>query len=636
MLRCTPLLLLAFATTALAVPTYQGSWKSPIKLSDTDPSNISSCDSAVGWAHDDAATMVDALLDGSQNLYFSTLGGTDTTSCQWQSLEALAIEAVGTGVELGGEFPDDSSLTEYTDGIVALRQLADDYGTVGMVSIDDFNQRLFLPKDPSSSGLLTAADVGTLWTAAHDSAFDTEIDLVPYMAAKYVPQALVPAYVLGTRDCSSCVNIYDGYLFPNDWPNAGDQADVMELDIAVAPSSLPHTTRILSFLLYDAYTSAPTTKDLDVVVRVNGTDVYRRTMFDHVDQDISLERVPLPPALFSSSSKNSVTIGVEATTAPTNQYGTKLAYVWDVRMLTYHPTTGLSVGGVSSSSVTFNTSRDPGRIGYSTSTSELVASDNSAWRIDGNIDGAMFRYTPYPDYYLDDPGVYRRLVKSTCDHLRSNGLTCLVAHWGNDQWVSGLTPDVAVLGEQLDVAGAYADGNVVWRYELGRYTPADGVYTEREPLDTASYDVMAAFPSWQPGIPGWYQTWTTAAVTDAGTYTLDWADNLSSSGVSGRFFKRLWVTDVFGITTLEWDEDVDDAATSGSHTFSLAAGESVTVGMEEEDSIGSLLFHAQFRLTDPSGDVVALPTFDSGVADHVDDIYDCVHDIYTGAASSCP
>ncbi len=118
----TPRPILTFAlvlahATSVAAPTYQGSWNTPIKNSDTDAANRSSCDASVGWSHDDPATMVDALLDGSQNLTFGYMSNLTTTSCQWQSFESMATAAVGTGIDVGGQFPDDFSLSEYAASV---------------------------------------------------------------------------------------------------------------------------------------------------------------------------------------------------------------------------------------------------------------------------------------------------------------------------------------------------------------------------------------------------------------------------------------------------------------------------------------------------------------------------------------
>jgi hypothetical protein len=649
----------------------QGSWRAPVKTSDTDPANRSACTlpattagtvlSPVGWRADDPAAIVTALESTHQNYYASHID--IMSDCNWASLKGIASEASERGAEIeivaGLETPSFADKTpedvarDYRDAITTTRQLADEHGVIKSVLIDDFSTALSLPIHEDPSDFLTRSDVASLHSAAHDSTLSAPaVRLTPYMSAKYAPPLLLPAHVLGIRgwpcgeedtDCAGLRNETDYKLLE------GDHISMRRSFARLLPLSDTAAFYRLSFLYDDYYDQGPIgdTADeepLELVVRLNGKIRDRISLHDSLDdptrngirlfdQTIAFESGLNPDVNFLS-----ISIAANGRTVPKSKH--KIAIVWDMKMKRISGTG--TVRSVHLSTATYNKdSTDPDR----TSTEPMISSSNKFWRIDRSVDGVLIKYTSQPETI--ELEAYSRFLESMQRHMGKDGKTFMSVFWGNEQWKEDLTTNLESRRRMYELNRDITDGVVVWRLENALHLPDGGVFTERRPIEFDSFDStfdrLAFFPGQTSGTPGWRQRWT-FDVNVSGEYTLDWTEfperDGSNTSHSGRMVKQVIGLDSDGVEALIWEEDVNDTQIEGVERFYVDSDliDQLIVGMAETGSIGNLDFGMQFNLTDPPGRLLWTDDYCADVDEATRGIYETTLEFFgaTGAVSACP
>jgi len=188
-----------------------------------------------------------------------------------------------------------------------------------------------------------------------------------------------------------------------------------------------------------------------------------------------------------------------------------------------------------------------------------------------------------------------------------------------------LLTDPDVLREQLEIASSAADAIGVFGFPLGIHymdsltdPVADmpheqiGVFAKRESYRPDS-EIVAFWPGVQPHLAGWYQSWTTEALT--GDIEIQIRDTNGSSDTTGRLFQRVYLE---GSATPIYQEDValdDGAGTVVSVIRNLLTPTKVTVSLELEGNLGNFASQGFFRVIDSSENPIPVDdfTFESGI-----------------------
>jgi hypothetical protein len=498
--------------------------------------------------------------------------------------------------------------------------------------VDDFSNNLHAPWDNDwETDKLRPADVAAVFDSAHAtiSTGHPEVGFIPYLPAKMLPAFGIPAVVMGVRGCwgtwdegdPPCPgNEEDYYIYPEGAD--GVAADLIRLDTTFNPGAVPAGGSYnLSFMVYDMVGETLTDRSLDLIVEVNGVEVTRYSLFDVLEDGDYMAVVEADVRDLIPDAENTLSMRVEAGTHALNRFFNKLVFVWDMRLngpggeLVTFPLDDMS----------FVASRDPSRA--SSSTDQFVAGTNEEWLVFDSLDGLHFKYS-FEDAHLD-PAVHERFVQSACRPFASEDKPCIEVYWGNDQWHDGeVSLDLDSVSLFFEHSQEHADGIVVWRLENHANELGLGVMGERAALDPDSYDVASGYPSFTSATPGWFHAWTVTAV-ESGVHTLRWADN-KDSGAEERMYKRVLVGD--GVTEdLVYEQDITDVETSGEATFTVSAGERVTVQFATLASFGSVEWYVQYRLLGPGGDVLRLDEgdFEAGIDPTTRAMFDCTAAFFT-------
>ena len=624
---------------------HQGSWRSPIRATDSDPANRLDCtDPATGWRATDSVALVDGLVATNQNFYAAHIDSLtyDPANCDWAALENIAaeIDARGLAIDLFAAFAKESGTAlDHVAAVASVRDIAASYPSLKGFLIDDFHNSLVAPYTTDPADLWWPADVEQVAFAAVDPAIPGPVvAFIPYMADDFAAMHLVPAHILGVPGNwdAKDPDVDAHYVYADD---ATHVADELAFEHTFDPGPiLPGDRFRLSLLHYDQYTSNPETKDLDMVVSVNGSELLRESLFD---QDVTEDYIEHKLAALGKgitllpSAPNTVRVEIQAGRASTNNYGHKLLYVWDVYIQRTGPS-GRRVFPFEPDAASYITYRDPTR---KVSTAPMMAQSNANWRIDDYIAGAFHKYTSIPEQI--DLQTYATFLRSLCRHLNASGRTCEGVFWGNEQWHADVAIDLRTQSRMYALNEMYGDGIVVWRLENSLFVPKGGLFTDRLAIDPANYDVTAFFPLYTSGIPGLFFRWT-YPITTAGNYEVAWSDNRdgSSSGHDNRMTKRVSALDATGEATILWESDINDAALDGVESFALDPADytELTVEMYETDSIGNAEYYAQYRVLDPTGTAVSHTLYESDVDEDTHGLYNCTTAYYTSSTFmwACP
>ncbi len=628
----------------------QGSWRAPVKVTDSDPENMFGCDHTTqDWAADDPVATVAALAATRQNYYASHLS-LSSEDCSWAALASIADEValLGSDIKLVGALaevtlvdPDDGSeilspedaASEYANAVLILRDTAKAHAGIAGLLIDDFHNMLQNPvrSDENNDMYLSRADVKTIYNTAHTSSADApEIDFTPYFGAQDVPIYLMPAHILGVRGWTGGDDEDDHKLYTRDTISMKRS---FRLDRGPGASGRYR----LSFLYYDYYeegelsdTYSDVLEPLELVVRVPGmvgldSALPRRTSLHNTSDDPSQNYIRLFEAELSEFEgapvphPYSVSISVEANGRNVPKSGHKIVVIWDMKL------ESLSPDGSSSREVTLRPAtyitRRPRALG---STAHMVAGSNLAFRIDHLVDGALVKYTRFAGEV--DLSAYERFLESAAGPLRARGGTFESVFWGNEQWVDGLEDGLDLRLEMYALSQRLTDGIVVYRLENALHLPSGGVFTERSPKHPDEFSQMAFFPSQTSGTPGWRQYWS-FEVTTTGEFRLEWRDNREPPDDSDAPLTRRMEKSVIGVDGDDgeaplWSDYVVVDATDGWALFPVQDDiTTLIVEMAERVSIGNLAFWMQFNLYDPSGAVLTPTEFWSDVDMTTQEIY---------------
>jgi len=624
----------------------QGSWRSPIRITESDPSYMNQCTVENSWGGLDAELMLDTLEETAQNLYVASISSPEVTEgdCEWNNFKRLASEADQRDLQLDlvAGFKSSLSLEEYVQAVNNVRGYSADHFRVRALTIDDFQQRLRAPWERFGEGF-TVDEVESIWTAAHSSEnTDPSIEFYPYFTAKLVPVFLVPGFVLGIHACPVVNEIDCGvpkqefYIHPDGYQ--GKEGDLLQMDTTFNPGTIDDGEELtLSFLTYDLVSIALNDRGLDLIVKVNGIEVARKSLFDEIQDkgyielvEVSLTEQDLPLA---QNAENTFSISLEASGLPLNHWHYKFAFVWDVRIdRTIHEPILFSIEDMN-----FNAYRDPTRDNYDTigfegplTTDQFLVGSTERWSIFQYTDGAYIKYSE--ESVQRDAVVHKRFIQSVCNYLQGNDRSCFEVFWGNEQWYEDVSFDLTEISTYFEHAKEHADGTIVWRLENSLAAPSKGIYSARSPLFPETYDVMLAYPANTSAVPGWYQSWELSPL-GAGEYTMLWADNQSQeTNISNLMYKRIFTTSPAG-KELVWEADINDLETEGEVVIDVEEGEGVQVELNTIDAFGNRLFLTQYRLVDADGQRVALEegVFSSGVDSATEKMYQCTSAFYTDA-----
>lgn len=555
----------------LPEPAWRGTWVAQIK--DMDPASSAHCQEG-GWYRDDVVAMRDALLETNQNVYAGYIDDGDEADCWFLNLEdMLEVVTPEDDLTIFGAMKTGQPLSSYTGAIGALRERAVAHPELSGMLIDDF---FFMPQSVFAPGhAFSKEDLAALASAAHDGDLP-EIDLWTHIAGHAAGELLIPGVVLGAAHCRAGCAI-----------GSGDESWV-EVEATAASDGETFTALLRNNLLGE--------DALLLQVSLDGVVAYEETL-DHGNAYAFRRLVaPLPTV---AGAEHTVRVSVTADGAP----------VADRIELS-----GFRLGGASVSPSAMGTSREDG----------LMAEDTSSGHIVDYIDGVLLHFWDDPEMF--DIETFRHLFEETCGRLAAADVRCVATMWGNNQWA--FTMDRAQTVEKLTAAQELAEGVVVFRYPLDMHghtegvPPDEGVYREQLPEDSR-YDLMAYWPGYTRGIPGWSHAWESTATCD-GTHTLRWEDNDAVTGrfryalqVNGRTVESVDVGDVAGVTEL----DVD-----------VASGDVLTLTFSETESVGNISVSMHAAVDPPEG-CPALAWSHSAAADPEQAaLYDCYASWFRGEA----
>ncbi|MDP7034267.1 MAG: hypothetical protein QF752_07210 [Planctomycetota bacterium] len=501
-------------------------------------------------------------------------------------LEDFAMATDGEGIDLVPLYTKYNIESEWSLDFEALAShlssLGSTYSNLVAFSVDDFHRYVNTSEGDGSLAQLTPEDVQAISDAA---ASDSGLEFWPLIGVYQSPVLLAESHSLGAR-----------------WGTAFESTDHCTMRMSFEGSATLHrptpNDRILfSFLWIDSL-QATSLESSDwqgvffLKVFVNGTEIACKDLYELTpDGEPGHKRVRLISSRIHHlihGGLNEIEIQLTAT-QKLNAYQLKMAHLWDF---------SLSINGKEMLQKLSPT------ITYETSSTDLIAASNEAYRITDSIGGAMTYLATHPSMY---PGnrVYRRYLQSMKRALGKDKtfIMCQTCKVGYD-WESVGEVDPERLAQQTDLSIQYADGVVTWNLPISLdYLPTEeGLFAEKSPK--SGFDLRAYWPSSQAGLHDWTQRWS---ATLSGSISISLQDSYTSSS-SARFRKRIYsrtTGEVFYEDTENYNEsqDAEDDAIlseSATRTQNETDGlEEITIDLGETDQEIVI----EFTLIDSIGDM---------------------------------
>lgn len=532
---------------------YLGSWRAPMKTTNTSIINPGDCSNEQSWIRTDSQAMLRMMNDTGQNTYVAHVPSIN--SCEWQSMVGILSSASNrTNAMIG--LKDNLNHSQYSS---LMNEYADINSNASKgVVIDDFHESLSRPWYPEE-GKMNLSDVENLSTVMH-RAGEQHVQFLPYLSAQHAMMYASPSAVLGVGTCWS--DCQDDYSL-----RTGDHLSVT-WNFSMT-NHMAFNQPVFEAFIYDTLDKEYSDRDLRLIVEFNGNQIENQTLTndENVKSKVRQLNINLPEA---EPGNNSITIRIESIGRDISSTHRKMLFISDPAVRYHSGSVSMDVESGWYRAQRNNTAIDD---------NWMFASDNSDWRFDHAVDGILFKWgTPGMN---ENPVTHQKFIDWLCSHLSDSYKLCIEVYWGDQQWIDTPLASIENHLQFVSDTARLTDGMIVWRLDNQRYDMNEGIYAENR-FNNSTEPIIGMYPAYTPATEGWYQQWDMVS-NATGEMSLTIVDPIFNLDLANRMHLIISVNG-----NIVQSHDLADSDTTSMFTTNVSLGDNIRLRLETIDSFGSV------------------------------------------------